>query len=270
MGLPELSVRIDPEYDFGQFQAFLRDDWPDLRNMVLGRYPDLVSVILDGGADAGLRSKLDGMYAEKNAALSETLEKYESSVRRLFPSAIAALCEAMGRDAAALPSYRAVITLLPMCPLDLDRRTFCVPSDPMSPNTVVAVGIHEISHFLFWDFLDGHPEFSEISDPNDWRNYLVKESITPVLMRNGKLFEVFGHPFRGNPDVEELRVEGIGSFVDWCETEYRRLGGDFEPFVRSVIGKVMEKNDFFAHKRSLWNSAHARNVSENERQRLLS
>jgi len=55
-----------------------------------------------------------------------------------------------------------------------------------APLRTIQVAVHEISHFFFQNWLR-ESEFKELADFGNWLNYVAKESITPVLLRNGEL-----------------------------------------------------------------------------------
>lgn len=193
-----------------------------------------------------------------------SLEQYRNSSEKLFGEALDTLVTIMEHTKPLPESYRAVVTFLPMCPFDPDRRTFSIPVFSDDPSRVIEVAIHEISHFFYFDWLEANG-YKQFLQSKSWELYVAKEMITPILMRNDLLFDVFHKRFKANQNIELLQMTDSESLVDYCERSFFTMSEDFSSFARKITDFVIQNAGVLQERKTCWDQAHETGVSEEEK-----
>lgn len=139
---------------------------------------------------AYLRSGLTDIYAEQRDTLDEKVARYNAHFQAHKPQIEAALSDAFQLDAGLLfNDLRAYISLNPVSPRFLDRRTFDV-FYLNSERGALGLSIHEIIHFFWfhvWNQLwqDSYEEYERPS-----LKWILSEMVVESVMRDERLSSI--------------------------------------------------------------------------------
>lgn len=275
---PKLRIEIDEKYDAERFHTFLYKYWKsDLQSRILWKYKNVFETVLslnEEESEKEVHRIVKDLYKKFDLTLKEAQERFQNEADKIFESCIKALVETMSFDITKVKeSYRWVLTLLPFSPFDIDERTFSTsilqPKIKENPQIAIWTAIHEISHFFFQNWLR-ESEFNHLADFGNWVNYVIKESITPVLMRNWELWKYFPYS-KWNPNIEWLMIDWFDwTFVDWCEWIYMKYDWKFNLFAKEIIRTALLIEDVLIERKTHWDNAFKFWVSEEIKDKELS
>jgi len=123
----------------------------------------------------------------------------------------------------------------------------------------LAVAVHEISHFIFFEYLKKINDINSISLPRDAKYYL-KESLTGALFNEEPLrTELKIETYLGNPEVQDIFIKSEPNhtelLVDYIRRKYvenKQNNKNFEKFLTSTILKFNDVSEEFSNKRKIW------------------
>ncbi len=270
--MPHLLIEQDIPYDFSRFLIFLDPQKQDksYQSRIFKKFPDLSFLEWKSKEEiyTELSIFLPKLYEENKKKIQLSLQEYRNSSEKLFGEALDTLVTIMEHAKPLPESYRAVVTFLPMYPFDPDRRTFCIPVFSDEPSRAIEVAIHEISHFFYFDWLEANG-YEKFLQSKSWELYVAKEMITPILMRNDLLFEVFQKRFKANQNIELFQMTESESLVDYCERCFFTSSEDFSSFARKMTEFVIRNAEVLRERKSHGDQAYDTGVSEEEKWRLL-
>ncbi|HPW67697.1 MAG TPA: hypothetical protein PLS84_11545 [Salinivirgaceae bacterium] len=261
--IPKILVQIDQEQEVNLFLKFLNHpEFPNHRTNILQVFPALNELIADlENEDTAVRHFLDKFYidykSEVELAIQDSKEELAQSSRVLD-----ALGQAMDYSWPNNVNYVAVPTILPFSPFQHDTFFFSITGQVMSKSktSALAVAIHEISHFIFFEYLKKINDVNNISLPRDAKYYL-KESLTAALFNEDPLRkELKIEIYLGNPEVRDIFIKAGPNhaevLVDYIRRKYienRQNNKNFEQFLTDLVVKFNDVSEEFSKKRKIWN-----------------
>jgi hypothetical protein len=260
--IPKILVQIDQEQEVNLFLKFLNHpEFPNHRTNILQVFPALNELIADlENEDTAVRHFLDKFYidykSEVELAIQDSKEELAQSSRVLD-----ALGQAMDYSWPNNVNYVAVPTILPFSPFQHDTFFFSITGQVMSKSktSALAVAIHEISHFIFFEYLKKINDVNNISLPRDAKYYL-KESLTAALFNEEPLrTELKIETYLGNPEVRDIFIKSQSNhaevLVDYIRRKYiknRQNNKNFEQFLTDLVVKFNDVSEEFLNKRKIW------------------
>lgn len=215
---PQIAVHIDVAKDIDRFLFFLSaTDFRAKRSAILRFYPAMNERIFRGDDEKMVvREMVSDMYKRYESRVEQIV--HETDAEFLQSSvAFAALARYMDVPDLGQRSYTAIPTFLPFSPLDQDRFyfsiAFAIARGYARPLAYVAIGVHEISHFIFREQYSAWRQQSSLA-LNDPAYHYVKEALTAAVMDQPefrkffdyqRLFRSEGYP--GNPELRDIQVE---------------------------------------------------------------
>lgn len=161
-------------------------------------------------------------------------------------------------------TYYAFPTILPFSPFSKNKFYFSILGQIYNKNSknILFIAAHEISHLIFYDFLEKMNIAERKKGPNeDVKNYF-KETLTAVLLNQKPLSDILKlKNYSGNPEIHGLKIQKsngkIDSFFDFLQNYYQtnkiKKEKHFSVFLKEIIGLLELVAKEFSKKRSIWN-----------------
>jgi hypothetical protein len=260
------------------FLKFLRHpDFPTHRQFILDAFPAL-RFLLNSISSARrertiVRQFLDDFYASNSTAISAAVQKSRARIKRDSQEGLRLLSAAMGYRWKKKIVYEAFPTILPFSPFGTNRFYFSILSELVGKRSqdVLMIALHEISHFIFFDYLKKIERSGKFMLQPDARHY-VKEALTAALFNEEPMKSFLGlAEYAGNPEIRNLYLKsGAGNSVritDWIRKRYRTYmpisTESFAELLTELIDAVRRKQSEFKKKRKFWNM-HGKNIFSSE------
>lgn len=265
--VPHVNFLIDPEKDINRFNYFLNSkQYRRKRSNILSFYPKLSGQIekqeKEGEAVREVVLDMYSRYHERIPEIVADAKKDFSESASIFD----ALVSSMDFYQLGERSYTAVPTFLPFSPLDDNLFYFSIASDiagqKSKPFRIVAIGIHEISHFLFYEQMAAWSQQSGMI-LNDPSIHYFKEALTAAIMNQPEFRSFFNYPelfhsetYRGNPELHDLSIEHDGTaknIVAFFEKGMLQSPDGYRTSMHRVLKAFVAAGHAFVEKWDLWN-----------------
>lgn len=177
-------------------------------------------------------------YEERKQKIASVIKSNDELLREKSKIALAALLEIMDYQFDRPINYQAIPTILPYSPFQDSTFYFSILGEINNrrEKNVLVIGIHEISHYIFYELLKPIEMQNKESLPLDLKNYL-KEALAAVIMNRQPLKDILEiKHYPGNPEIQNLQIETpdhyIKTLVDFLDEHYETI-------------KIKEKKTFF-------------------------
>ncbi len=265
--VPHINFLIDPEKDISRFNYFLNSkQYRRKRSNILTYYPKLSEQIeKQEKEEEAVREVVIDMYRRYHERIPEIVADAKKQFSE-SPPVFDALARYMDSYQLGERSYTAVPTFLPFSPLNDDLFYFSIASDiagqKSKPFRIVAIGIHEISHFLFYEQLAAWSQQSGsiLHDPSI---HYFKEALTAAIMNQPEFRNFFNYPelfhsetYRGNPELHDLSIEHDGTtknIVTFFEKEMLQSPDGYRTSMNRILKAFATAGHVFVEKWDLWN-----------------
>ncbi len=266
---PHISFLVDSQKDVRRFNFFLNSaQYRRKRPIILSWYPKLGEQIKNHRHDEEekiVREAVLELYRRYHERIPEIVDDTKRDFSESAP-AFDALARYMGVRQLSERSYIAVPTFLPFSPLDNNLFYFSIASDiagkKRKPFRTVAIGIHEISHFLFYEELAAWSKTSGIV-LNDPSIHYFKEALAAAVMNQHEFRRFFDYPelfssetYRGNPELHDLSIaQGVDSMniVTFFEKELLHAPDGYHVGMGRILELFADNANAFIEKWALWN-----------------
>lgn len=200
--MPHIAIHkstIEDEIEI--FQKFLHHEHlPQLRDYILRKYPELIQ-------EEKLEETISTFYRDKNNDIEIILEKNRKIIQDKEDLSFDRLGKIMDYTWSADATYIAKTTILPFSPYMNQIFYYSLLNELSSNNPIhkslLSVGIHEISHFIF------HEYFAQIINDTklavvQQKAHIIKEALTTAIMNDSILMNILEtEPDKGNPEIQD-------------------------------------------------------------------
>ena len=261
--LPKILISLDKKQEERLFIKFLNHpEFPQHRQLILRLFPNLSEMLESHKNEKGVIKKFITQYYLKHkdaitSAIRESRKELEPASK-----AIKALGEAMDYNWQKGVNYMAKPTILPFSPFNKNTFYFSIFDriKGTGKRNVLTTAIHEISHFIFFDFLKKIERGEKISLSSDAK-YYAKETLTTAIFNEEPLRGVLKiDNYRGNPEIRDIYVTTQNgsekTFIEYTRNQYlknKKSGNDFKKFLTEYVQTISEMSDEFFQKRKIWN-----------------
>ena len=269
MNNPRIEIRNDASRDADMVWRFLHHP----RSTHFARYitnihPGLVAIHDD---EKAVRQWVADWHDQHAKELQDIQLTQENIINEKGAAALNLLGSLMNYQWPPNIIYTAFFSLLPFSPFEGNNFFYSVLRDisgKTNPGgSVLSVGIHEISHLIFFLYIKNITQNTGWSLQQDAVHYL-KESLTTVLMNTPEFMELLGtQRHKGNPELWDLYINDSHkpiAIVQWLENQYAKSLDEKVAFsdwlTRIVILFHSAESELSAHI-SLWR-AHAPNIDQ--------
>jgi hypothetical protein len=279
MNMPRIIVNDwDVDTETKIFLKFLHNvDFPTHCTFIFDAFPNL-RYLIDGISSARrertiVRKFLDDFYTSNSVAINAAVQKSRACVKKDSQEGLRVLSAAMGYMWKKQITYLAIPTILPFSPFGTDRFYFSILLELIGRRSqdVLMIALHEISHFIFFDYLKKIERSGKFVLPPDARHYL-KEALTAALFNEEPVKSFFGlTEYAGNPEIRNLCVKNDTGhsirITDWIRERYRAYmpinAESFAELLVELIGAMRRKQNEFEKKRTFWNT-HGKKILSSE------
>jgi len=264
----KINVENDQEADLKLIKKYFFDQKTShFRTRILRSYKSLEEKIPNDSNNEDIVRIVDvffrDIYENKRREIETIASQSQNIIDEKAGPCLVKLTEFMGYELKKEQVFTAVLTLLPFSPFN--RPIFYFSITPMvfggNKNNILEVAIHEISHFILFDLLDGLKiNLRESAEEINFL-HLFKEALTAMLLSEEGLLKLLGKEYyRGNPEVFSLNVkikEGeIVAFREYLRSsfhQYNQEGRSFSRFIEDIIFQFRPKAKEFSEKKIFWN-----------------
>ncbi len=262
---PRVAIGADKQKDIEQFAFFLNpaSGYARLRSKILNFYPKLEERIREVGQEQACAEIVLDMYRRFDEVLNDMITVIKNEFATATP-AFDALAKYMAISDLHERSFVCIPTFLPFSPIDDKGNAFffsianAIAGNPSKPYRAVNVGIHEISHFIFFDQMASWAK-KHGNSLNDAATHYFKEALTAALMDQKEFREFFGYEnYPGNEELHELSIIYQGktmNIVQFFKNEVFDIGHEYYSALASTLDLFFSRQDVFTQKWSEWNVA---------------
>jgi hypothetical protein len=265
--IPHISVVIDPEGDIGRFCFFLASqEWRRKRSSILKFYSKLADKIEKGEDEKqAVRKVVSDMYRRYDEKIKDIVAIAEKEFSESEP-VFAALAKYMTFPQLGEKLYTAAPTFLTFSPLGDNSFFFSIAQTTAGREIkqfrVVSIGIHEISHFVFFEQLRAWSEKTGIT-LNDPSIHYFKEALTAAVMDQPEFRKFFDYPslvgsenYLGNQELHQLFFDNNGkseNIVQFFEKKILHGSDSYAVSLNHMLRRFASVGDILAEKWKLWN-----------------
>lgn len=262
----KIEVIINQEKDLetiGKF--FFKKETDNFKKRILNFYPSLKTLLetTQENPETIVRNYFQKIYSKNNQKIERIFEESKNIINDRGNICLEALVSLMGYKSEKKEVFIATPTLLPFSPFE--RPIFYYSIAPIifndTPNHILDIAIHEISHFLFFDILDNLK--INLREDNDDRNllHLFKESLTAMLLSEKELTTLLENKnYKGNQEIQYLNMltleKEIMNITEYLRNnfhEYCNKNLSFSVFIEDMINILSPKKKEFSDKKIFWN-----------------
>jgi len=269
--LPRLILLdYDKNKDLEIFIRFLNNQYhKQHRNMILRAFPELKELLeKEKNEEIAVKKLIDDFYGKYSREINRIIEESKELIKNNSEGALKVLGDAMEYQWPKSLVYTVVPTILPFCPFESNKFYFSVLWQIKNgPNKdLIMVAIHEISHFIFFDYLKKIKNGKKILADNNLK-YFLQESLTTALFNSEPIKGFFKKENQlGNPEIRELYVQTKNGkpikITDYIKEKYAKSKKEdkiFKKFITAIVEEFLPASKDFEQKRILWNK-HGRSI----------
>ncbi len=272
---PKIVIQLpNKEKEYELFSRFFNHQFfKQHRNYILNAFPKLNKLLKNfENEESALKNLIDDFYAEHESKIEAIIQGHKAAIEERRDDALQALSSMMEYEWEDGAIYTGIPTILPFCPFEENRFYFSILTEIKNQRkeNVLYIAIHEISHFVFFDYLSAIEADKQIQ-LGEAVKYFLKESLTTALFNTEPLKNILGIDIdSGNPELRELFIQKSGGaksrIVDWIKSEYlasKELKEPFLVFLAELTQKFNSKSKEFEEKKDFWNK-HGYSIFENK------
>lgn len=203
------------------------------------------------------------IYLNKKDEIKSIVEQSRKIIEEEFSEGLEILVKMMNYDVFKKETFIAFPTLLPFSPTNRPTFYFSIVSTLFnkSPNHILDIAIHEISHFLLFDILDGLGINLRRNQEEGNFLHLFKESITAMLLSENEFIQLLSNKhYQGNSEVHNLNIATstgeMFNLREYLRNNFHQCqinGRDFSFFIKNMIETLSPKIKEFSYKKKYWN-----------------
>jgi|GEM_PF-3262906 hypothetical protein len=202
------------------------------------------------------------IYLNKKDEIKSIVEQSRKIIEEEFSEGLEILVKMMNYDVFKKETFIAFPTLLPFSPTNRPTFYFSIVSTLFnkSPNHILDIAIHEISHFLLFDILEDLKINLRIVRENQDFLHFFKEALTGMLLSEKEIAKLLDRKdYKGNPEVHNLNIKVFNQTTTLREYlrstlhQYQEKGLSFSQFIKDVIDQLRPKVKEFSNKKIFWN-----------------
>jgi len=259
----EENINLDREVDL--FLRFLHHSYyVQNKNSILKTFPELKTLLEKQNEEKRIiKSFISKFYNDNKNKIHKIIQKNKNLLKKKSKSSLLALLKIMDYQYDKPVIYEAVPTILPFSPFKDSIFYFSILGEikNRTDKNILTIGIHEISHFIFYDLLKRIENKKNLILANDIKNYL-KEALAVVILNQKPLCSILElKNYKGNPEIQNLRIEksdgSIETFTDFLNEYYYTIKikkqKSFRVFLEEIINILLPATPEFAKKRIIWN-----------------
>ena len=260
-----LEVNIDLNRETDLFLSFLHHPYyKQNRNSIFQNFPELERLLEKQGEEKQIiKSFISRFYSDNKNTIDKIIQKNKNLLMQKSELSLIALLKIMDYQYDKSVVYKAAPTILPFSPFGNNVFYFSILGEinGKTDKNILTIGVHEISHFIFFDILKRIESKKDLILPDDLKNYL-KEALAVVILNQEPLCSILNlKNYKGNPEIQSLRIEksdgSIKIFTDFLNECYIsiKIKGQksFSIFLKEIINILLPIAPEFAKKRVLWN-----------------
>ncbi|MDD5545471.1 MAG: hypothetical protein WC288_00440 [Candidatus Paceibacterota bacterium] len=210
-----------------------------------------------------IKSFIFKFYSDNKSKIQKSIQKNKNLLIEKSEPSLIALLEIMDYQYDKPIIYKAAPTILPFSSFGNDIFYFSILGEikGKADKNILTIGIHEISHFIFYNLLKRIENKKNLILPDDLKNYL-KETLAVVILNQEPLCNILKlKNYKGNPEIQNLRIEkpngSIKTFTDFLNEHYRSIKikkqKSFCVFLEEIINILLPIEPEFTKKRVFWN-----------------
>lgn len=234
------------------------------RNFIFQAFPELKKLLEKQNKEKQvIKLFISKFYSNNKSKIHKIIQKNKNLLDKKSKLALMALLEIMDYQYDKPVIYKAVPTILPFSPFGNNVFYFSILGEikGKTGKNILAIGIHEISHFIFLKQLKMIENKKGIIFPEDVKNYL-KEALAVVILNQKPLCNILNlKNYKGNPEIQNLRIEKpdgtIKTFTDFLDEYYDAIKikkqESFSIFLEKIINILLPIASEFTEKRIIWN-----------------
>jgi len=261
--LPKISVKTSKKGEVKLFLKFLNHpEFPQHRQMILKTFPDL-KVLLESSKNEknAVQEFIDQFYLKNQSTIA--LAIHDSKIRmKSSQKAMESLGIAMDYHWQSGIDYIAMPTILPFSPFGKNTFNFSILDriTGSGKRDILSTAIHEISHFVFLNYLKKIEKKENISISQDTR-YYAKEVLTAALFNEEPIRGVLEIvEYKGNPDIRDIYITDdlkvTTTLINYTRKQYLeniKDGKEFKEFLINFIKTMHKISENLSKKRQIWN-----------------
>lgn len=263
--IPTIIVHIDPEKDAETIWKFLNHpQFPQLRTSNLGMHPKLKESVDKENFQEIVHEYVKSFYIEHAQEIELIYRQSKDLIEQSGTRAFQELSRLMNYEWETGATYNAYLSILTGSTFDDGIFTYSILGELYKRNDVkkslLSVGIHEISHLIFFELLKPIAEKNEVVLHRDGK-YFLKEVITTALLNTEPLRLILGtEEDPGNPEIQKLYITTPQDtnilFVEYMKRLIMQSKQNNVPFNTLLEQLVLNTHTIEKHlndKRALWN-----------------
>lgn len=220
---PHVNFEINKEMDYWTVKEFLTFDPEDtFSETILAQHPKLKKAKeLNDDAKIDFFNKyVDQVYEEKSQELQETQEEIQSKWNHVEEAFLSRTKKLFNGHEWPEGAYVGFLSIFNCNPRFLNQKTFQVYYKHLEGP--VYVGAHEMLHFMFYDYVEKHPNLMESADESLLWN--LSEIFNVVILETPEFAEITNNP---DPKPYKKHEEILPKFRNiWKKSE------NVDPFIQ--------------------------------------
>jgi len=190
---PHVNFELNKEMDYWTVKEFLIfDPVNTFTNTMLELHPKLKETQnLDSEARTTFcKNYIDQIYEAKSTELNNIRDDIQESWNKVESDFLKKTQELFNKHTWPKGAYVGFLSIFNCNPRFLDQKTFQVYYK--HPEGPVYVCVHEMLHFMFYDYLEKHPNLTQGADDSDiWK---LSEIFNIVILETPKFVEITNNP----------------------------------------------------------------------------
>ncbi len=262
---PTITIHIDPEKDAKLLWEFLNHpQFPQLRTSNLVMHPHLKESVGKENFEEIVHAYTKSFYVEHAQEIELIYKQSKNLLEQKGSLALQELSRLMDYEWVTGTNYNAYISILTVSTFDDGIFTYSILGELYKRNAVkkslLSVGIHEISHLIFFELLKPIEQKHRIKLHQDGR-YFLKEALTTAMLNTETFRSILEtEPDPGNPEIRKLYItmphDANILFIEYIKGLIIQSKIDKVPFTTLLEKLVLNTHAIeksLNEKRALWN-----------------
>lgn len=261
--LPKLTLKENRDGELRLFLEFFNHPYhKQHRNYIVRAFPLLEELIKNSkNEEVAFKKLIDDFYLKNSEKIKHVIEECENKIKMKSSTALEALGDIMENEWHSGVEYIIMPTILPFSPFKKNIFYFSMLGQVTMGKHVDIVNttMHEISHFIFFDYLDNiEKNLNKKLSVNT--RYFLQESLTTALFNIEPLKTVLNiEKDFGNPEIRNIFVRGNDKItlwiVDYVKEKCLKSKGEkisFKDFINDLVNRFLSIEEILKQKRFLW------------------
>lgn len=226
--------------------------------MIINVYPEIEGMINSDSAKDDIKKFVLALHQQKKEQLEIIKNEQEKIIIEKERTAFQRLGEIMDYSWEKPFTYTAYLSLLPFSPFKEEHFLYSALSqlhnNASKNKSVLAVAVHEISHLIFFQYLN------RLSiQLSEGTTYLFKEALTSAILKDTKLSAILDYKDMDvNPEIRELYVKKgsnvlkAADYIFGLLIENKNSNKNFFEQMKGLLEEFQKSNKDFDQKMNLW------------------